>query len=178
MYLFLFVAWSWGLHGLFSSCGERGLLSGWWCAGFSLRWLLLLRSTGARVRAYRWLWHVALESPPIFFCSFFFPLLPCFCSAVPVSFLPPLTCASFVSFLSWFHLCLLLGIGRPCWLRMSLLQHHLVLVSLSILKILFTYYWSVIALQCFLNFCYIKKWIIYMYIYMSPPFSASLPPFP
>ena len=31
----------------FSSCGERGLLS-LQCAGFSLRWLLLLRSTDSR----------------------------------------------------------------------------------------------------------------------------------
>ena len=31
----------------FSSCGERGLLFVW-CVGFSLRWLLLLRSTGSR----------------------------------------------------------------------------------------------------------------------------------
>ena len=33
---------------LFSSCGERGLLFSWQWAGFSLRWLLLLLSTGSR----------------------------------------------------------------------------------------------------------------------------------
>ena len=32
----------------FSSCGERGSYSSLWCVGFSLRWLLLLRSTGCR----------------------------------------------------------------------------------------------------------------------------------
>ena len=32
----------------FSSCGERGGYSSLRCAGFSLRWLLLLRSTGSR----------------------------------------------------------------------------------------------------------------------------------
>ena len=31
------------LQGLFSSCGDWGLL--WLCSGFSLRWLLLLQST-------------------------------------------------------------------------------------------------------------------------------------
>ena len=31
----------------FSSCGEQGLLS-LWCAGFSLQWLLLLRSMDSR----------------------------------------------------------------------------------------------------------------------------------
>ena len=31
----------------FSSCGEQGY-SFLWCVGFSLRWLLLLRSTGSR----------------------------------------------------------------------------------------------------------------------------------
>ena len=47
IYLFLAVlglrccAWA------FSSCGERGLLF-LWCAGFSLRWLLLLQSMGSR----------------------------------------------------------------------------------------------------------------------------------
>ena len=33
---------------VFSSCGERGLHSLLWRAGFSLQWLLLLRSTGSR----------------------------------------------------------------------------------------------------------------------------------
>ena len=32
----------------FSSCGEWGLLFLLWCVGFSLRWLLLLQSTGSR----------------------------------------------------------------------------------------------------------------------------------
>ena len=31
----------------FSSCGERGY-SSLWCTGFSLQWLLLLRSKGSR----------------------------------------------------------------------------------------------------------------------------------
>ena len=47
MYLFLAAL---GLHcctRAFSSCGEGGY-SSLWCAGFSLRWLLLLRSTGSR----------------------------------------------------------------------------------------------------------------------------------
>ena len=34
----------------FSSCGERGLLL--WCAGFSLRWLLLLQSMGSRCAGF------------------------------------------------------------------------------------------------------------------------------
>ena len=37
--------------GLFSGCGERGLLSTCGCADFSLRWLLLLRHTGSGVVA-------------------------------------------------------------------------------------------------------------------------------
>ena len=37
----------------FSSCGERGRgYSLLWCAGFSLRWLLLLQSTGSRCAGF------------------------------------------------------------------------------------------------------------------------------
>ena len=35
----------------FSSCSELGLLSSLRCTGFSLWWLLLVWSTGSRVRA-------------------------------------------------------------------------------------------------------------------------------
>ena len=35
------------LHGLFSSCGEWGILL--WCLGFSLQWLLLLQSADSGV---------------------------------------------------------------------------------------------------------------------------------
>ena len=47
------------LQGLFSSCGDWGLL--WLCSGFSLRWLLLLQSTGARARGLS-SWVSGLES--------------------------------------------------------------------------------------------------------------------
>ena len=30
------------------------------------------------------------------------------------------------------------------------------------------FYWSIIALQCFVSFCYVKKWINYMYTYNLP----------
>ena len=106
----------------------------------------------------------------------------------PVYFLPPLTCASsFLSFLSWLLRASSLGLVVPVdlgwvgWLPFSpfraaflLLQHHLVLVSLFIFKFLFTYYWSVIALQCFPSFCYTKTWISYMCI--DVPSLFSLPP--
>ena len=36
----------------FSSCGERGLLSHFWCACFSLWWLCLLLSMGSRVHGF------------------------------------------------------------------------------------------------------------------------------
>ena len=36
----------------FSSCGEWGGYSSLWCMGFSLRWLLLLRSTGSRCTVF------------------------------------------------------------------------------------------------------------------------------
>ena len=43
IYLFLFVAWSWWLHGLFSSCGERGTgLSLWGFSCYRARALGLL----------------------------------------------------------------------------------------------------------------------------------------
>ena len=44
------------LSGLFSSCGERGLL--WlWCV-VSLQWLLLLQSMGSRALELQELWHM------------------------------------------------------------------------------------------------------------------------
>ena len=43
------------LHGLFSSCGERGLLS-LQCLGFPLWELLLLWSMGSTVHGAQWLW--------------------------------------------------------------------------------------------------------------------------
>ena len=43
------------LHEGLSSCGKWGLLSGWWCAGFSLQWLLSLQSMGFRVSWFQWL---------------------------------------------------------------------------------------------------------------------------
>ena len=42
----------------FSSCGERGGYPSLWCVGFSLLWLLLLRSTGSRRAGFSKLWHV------------------------------------------------------------------------------------------------------------------------
>ena len=46
------------LHRLFSSYGEPGLLSSCGVRGFSLRWLLLLPSTGSRVCGLQQLWHL------------------------------------------------------------------------------------------------------------------------
>ena len=43
--------------GLFSSCGEQGLLSGYG-TGFSLQWLLLLQSMGSRVLRLQQLQHM------------------------------------------------------------------------------------------------------------------------
>ena len=37
-------------------------------------------------------------------------------------------------------------------------------------------YWSIIALQWCVSFCFITKWISYTYIPISPPFCVSLPP--
>ena len=39
-------------------------------------------------------------------------------------------------------------------------------------------YWSIVALQCSVSFCYITKWINYMYTYItiSPPSCVSFPP--
>ena len=60
IYVFIFgCAWSSLLRRLFCGCGEQGLLSSCEegsysslkCVGFSLRWLLLLRSTGSRAHS-------------------------------------------------------------------------------------------------------------------------------
>jgi len=60
IYLFIFgCAWSSLLRRLFCGCGEQGLLSSCEegscpslkCVGFSLPWLLLLRSTGSRAHS-------------------------------------------------------------------------------------------------------------------------------
>ena len=159
IYLFLAVTWSWWLHRLFSSCGERGLLPSWWGAGFSLRWLLLLRSTGSRVHGYRESWSVALKhrlsscdtglvapwhmgssqvrdrtrvscfdrrilyhwairKAPLL-SSVHFSFFPSPASALlPQSVSSHLSLVLLSCLLSWFHPCLLLGIGCPCWLRM------------------------------------------------------------
>ena len=44
----LFYFWLCWVFVAFSSCRERGLLSSWQRTGFSLQWLLLLRTTGCR----------------------------------------------------------------------------------------------------------------------------------
>ena len=59
---FLFIYFIFGCTGssllcrLFSSCGERGVAPQLWYVGFSLRWLLLLWSTGSWVPRLQQLW--------------------------------------------------------------------------------------------------------------------------
>ena len=52
IYLFLAVLGLCCCVQAFSSCSESGGYSSLWCAGFSLRWLLLLRSTGSRCAGF------------------------------------------------------------------------------------------------------------------------------
>ena len=46
------------LHGLFLQLWQVGDTLQLWCAGFSLRWLLLLQSMGSRVRRLHQLYHM------------------------------------------------------------------------------------------------------------------------
>ena len=52
------------LHGLFSSRGDQGLLSSWWCAGLSFLWLLLSQSAGSRTCGLSSCGFQALEPGP------------------------------------------------------------------------------------------------------------------
>ena len=75
---------------------------------------------------------------------------------------------------------------RKFWFQIiswSHYHHYFYSINLFILQFLFSYfllflYWSVIASQWCVSFCFITKWISYTYTYIpiSPPSWVSLPP--
>ena len=67
--------------------------------------------------------------PSLLLCSFFFPLFTCICPSILAHLLQPLTCSSSLSLLSSCHLCLLLGTGGLCQLRMGWLTSLLTIHS-------------------------------------------------
>ena len=66
IYLYVFIfdcVGSSSLCAAFSSCGERGY-SSLRCTGFSLQWLLLLRSSGSQARGLQQLWLAGSRAQP------------------------------------------------------------------------------------------------------------------
>ena len=57
MYLFIY-DWIFVAACRLSPVAVSRSYSSLWCTGFSLRWLLLLQSTGSRVHSLQHLWHM------------------------------------------------------------------------------------------------------------------------